>query len=240
MPNTLEQAKYELLLQARSILTELKSLGVDELYLPPAAETLPVCDEDQQPSAGECRAQTLPELQALDYCQGCPSVTMADQKVFGAGNPHAHVVFVGERPTGDDVASGVPFSGEGGKLLDRILYAMGLSRDDVYLCYLVKCAARHAGDTTEGEVATCESVLQRQLAAIRPQVVIALGTFPAQVLLKRQQEIGNMRGMWSNYHNIPLIATRHPDDLIRNPATKREVWDDIKQVLHQLKQGGLS
>lgn len=240
MPNTREQAKYELLLQARSILTELKSLGVDELYMPPEPETLPICEQDQQPRAGECRGETLAELQAVNYCQGCPSATMADQKLFGAGNPHAQVVFIGERPTGDDVAAGVPFSGEGGELLDRILYAMGLSRDEVYLCYLVKCAARPDEATRDAQLASCESVLQRQLAAIKPQVVVALGTVPAQVLLNRQQEIGNMRGMWSNYQNILLMATRDPEDLIRNPATKREVWDDMKQVLHRLRQGDLS
>ncbi|MBW2187580.1 MAG: uracil-DNA glycosylase [Deltaproteobacteria bacterium] len=240
MPNTLEQAKYELLLQARAILTELKSLGVDDIYLQPRAETLPICAADQQPSTGECRAETLAELQSFNQCQGCPSKVGADQKVFGEGNPHAQVVFVGERPTMNDISAGAPFSGEAGELLDKILLAMGLSRTEVYLCYLVKCASAQNSHATQAEVVACESLLQRQLAAIRPQIVVALGTLAAQVLLNKQQEMSHMRGTWSNYQNIPLIATFHPNDLIRNPVTKREVWDDMKQVQHRLKQDGLS
>lgn len=240
MPNTLEQAKYELLLQARAILTELKSLGVDDVYLQPMPETLPICEEDQQPSIGECRAETLDELRCFNPCQGCHSKVGADQKVFGEGNPHAQVVFVGERPTLNDVNAGAPFSGEEGELLDKILFAMGLSRAEVYLCYLVKCTSAQNNHVTPDEVAACEMVLQRQLAAIRPQIVVALGSLPAQVLLNKQQEMSHLRGTWSNYQNIPLIATFHPNDLIRNPVSKREVWDDMKQVLHRLKQDGLS
>jgi DNA polymerase len=240
MPNTLEQAKYELLLQARSILTELKSLGVDDVYLQPAPEALPLCAEGEQPCTGECRAETLDELQSFNQCQGCPSATGDQQKVFGEGNPHAQVVFVGERPTMNDVNAGAPFSGEAGQLLDKILFAMDLSRSDVYLCSLVKCASVQNSPAMQDEVAACEPVLKRQLATIRPQIVVALGTLPAQILLNKQQEMSHMRGTWSNYQNIPLIATFHPNDLIRNPVTKREVWDDMKQVQHRLKQDGLS
>jgi len=240
MPNTLEQAKYELLLQARSILTELKSLGVDELYLQPATETLPICEEDEQPRAGECRSETLEELCNGNFCQGCPCAATAGVKVFGQGNPHARVVFVGERPTAADATEAIPFSGDTGQLLDRILFAMGLSRADVYLSYLVKCAKKDNGPTTQDELNACHSILQRQLTAIKPQVVVALGTRTAQVLLNKEQDMGHMRGMWSNYQNIPIIATFHPTDLIRNPVNKREVWDDMKQVQHRLRQGELS
>jgi len=148
----------------------------------------------------------------------------AQQQVFGEGNPHAQVVFVGERPTMNDVNA----------------VAMGLSRAEVYLCYLVKCTSAQNNHVTVDEVAACESLLQRQFAAIRPQIVVALGSLPAQVLLNKQQEMSHLRGTWSNYQNIPLIATFHPSDLIRNPVSKREVWDDMKQVRHRLKQDGLS
>ncbi|MBW2187067.1 MAG: uracil-DNA glycosylase, partial [Deltaproteobacteria bacterium] len=136
--------------------------------------TLPLCAEGEQPCTGECRAETLDELQSFNQCQGCPSATGAQQKVFGEGNPHAQVVFVGERPTMNDVNAGAPFSGEAGQLLDRILFAMGLSRTEVYLCYLLKCASAQNSHATQDEVAACESLLQRQLAAIRPQIVVAL------------------------------------------------------------------
>ncbi len=140
----------------------------------------------------------------------------------------------------NDVNAGAPFSGEAGQLLDKILFAMDLSRSDVYLCSLVKCASVQNSPAMQDEVAACEPVLKRQLATIRPQIVVALGTLPAQILLNKQQEMSHMRGTWSNYQNIPLIATFHPNDLIRNPVTKREVWDDMKQVQHRLKQDGLS
>lgn len=239
MPNTLEQAKYELLLQARAILTELKSLGVDEVYLQPRSETLPICAADQLPGSGECRVETLDELRNVDCCQSCHAKCGADHRVFGEGNPHAQLVFVGERPTMADVAAGAPFTGDGGKLLDKILFAMGLSRSEVYLCYLVKCASEQNNQPTQDEVAACEPLLQRQLATIRPQIIVAVGTFAAQVLLNKQQEMSHLRGSWSKYQDMPLMATFHPNDLIRKPVTKRELWDDMKQVQQRLKEGGL-
>ena len=237
MPNNIEQAKYELLLQARSILTELKSLGVEEIYPSPAIEMLPVCSGENDPLTGQCRPETLDEIRAdLGECQRCPLASGRNALVFGEGNPHARVVFVGEGPGREEDNSGVPFVGEAGRLLDKILFAMGLCREDVYICNVIKCRPPQNRNPVAQEICACEPFLQRQLAAIRPRLIIAMGKFAAQTLLQQQTAIGKLRGHWHSYQNIPLMPTFHPAYLLRSPAAKREVWEDMKHVMRRLKQ----
>lgn len=237
MPNNIEQAKYELLLQARSILTELKSLGVDEIYPLPTPEMLPVCTDEDDPTLGQCRLETLEEIRVdLGECQRCPLAAGRTTLVFGEGNPHARVVFVGEGPGREEDNSGVPFVGEAGRLWERILFAMGLRREDVYVCNVIKCRPPQNRNPLAQEISACEPFLQRQLAAIRPQLIIAMGKFAAQTLLQQQTPISKLRGHWHSYQNIPLMPTFHPAYLLRSPAAKREVWEDMKQVMRRLKQ----
>lgn len=234
-----EQAKYELLLQTRSILTGLHDMGVEEIYVPPAPaeQQLPPCQVDGEPHSGECRAQTLEEIRDdLGDCQRCRLAAMRNNIVFGAGHPHARLVFVGEGPGRDEDLQGHPFVGEAGKLLERILFAMGLSREQVYICNVIKCRPPQNRNPSTEEISACEPFLQRQLAAIRPQVIVALGKFAAQTLLQQQVAISKLRGTWHSYQNIPLMPTFHPAYLLRNPAGKREVWEDMKQVLRRLQQ----
>ncbi len=236
MPENIDQAKYTLLQQAHAILTELHGLGVDDIYVPPLAE-LPRCAFGVAPDSGNCRGETLAEIATdLGDCRRCQLAATRKNIVFGAGNAHARVVFVSEGPGRDEDEQGIPFVGQAGKLLERMLFAMGLSRDEVYICNVIKCRPPQNRNPGVAEITACEPFLQRQLAAIKPQLIVALGKFAAQTLLQQQVAISKLRGNWYSYHSIPVMPTFHPAYLLRNPAGKREVWEDMKQVLWRLKQ----
>ena len=143
-------------------------------------------------------------------------------------------MLVGEAPGREEDEKGYPFVGEAGRLLDKILFAMKLSRQDVYICNVIKCRPPKNRDPQPAEIAACEPFLQQQLAAIKPQIILALGRFAAQTLLQTNTPIGRLRGHWHEYQGVPLMPTYHPAYLLRNPAGKREVWEDMKQVLHRL------
>jgi DNA polymerase len=159
--------------------------------------------------------------------------------VFGVGNPKARLVLVGEAPGREEDEKGEPFVGEAGRLLDRILFAMGLSRDEVYICNVLKCRPPNNRDPEPDEVAMCEPFLIRQLAAIRPQMIVALGRFAIQTLLQSKAPISKLRGTWQQYQGIPLMPTYHPAYLLRNPNGKREVWADMKLVVERLRESEL-
>ncbi|KIH77178.1 DNA polymerase [Geoalkalibacter ferrihydriticus DSM 17813] len=171
----------------------------------------------------------------LDGCRRCPLCKGRSNLVFGVGNPHARVVFVGEAPGREEDEKGEPFVGEAGRLLDRILFAMGLHRNDVYICNVIKCRPPQNRDPHPEEIAACEPYLRRQLAAIAPQVIVALGRFAVQTLVRDQSALGRLRGRWHEYEGIALMPTYHPAYLLRNPAGKREVWEDMKLVLKRLR-----
>jgi DNA polymerase len=190
-------------------------------------------------SASSCRRESLEEIRAdLGDCRRCPLCEKRNRIVFGTGNPRAGLVFVGEAPGREEDQQGDPFVGEAGRLLDRILFAMGLERRDVYICNVIKCRPPGNRDPLPEEVAACEPFLKRQLAAIRPRFIVTLGRFAAQTLLNDQAPISRLRGHWRSYEGIPLMPTFHPAFLLRNPASKREVWEDMKQVLAKLREEG--
>lgn len=240
MPERFEQAMHEMLAQTRAVLSELKSLGVDEIYALPTTENLPLCREQAeavQIERCECREESLEEIrQDLGDCQRCKLAKGRNKIVFGSGNPHARVVFVGEGPGREEDEQGVPFVGEAGRLLERILFAMGLERDQVYICNVIKCRPPQNRNPGEDEICACEPFLKRQLATIKPQVIVALGKFAAQTLLQQQTPISHLRGSWSAYQEIPLMPTFHPAYLLRNPAGKRDVWEDMKSVMKRMAQ----
>jgi uracil-DNA glycosylase family 4 len=222
--------------QVRSLLEDFQRLGIVDLALPPEAEPLPVCLPGESGSDGTCRPETLEEIRAdLGDCRRCPLCKGRKNIVFGTGNPRARLVFVGEAPGREEDLQGEPFVGEAGKLLDRILFAMGLERQDVYICNVEKCRPPNNRDPLPEEIAACEPFLKRQLAAIRPDVIVTLGRFAAQTLLNSPLPISRLRGRWQSYQGIPLMPTYHPAFLLRNPAAKREVWEDMKQVLARLR-----
>jgi uracil-DNA glycosylase len=152
------------------------------------------------------------------------------QIVFGVGNPSADLMFVGEAPGHDEDVQGIPFVGRAGQLLTKIIEAIGLSRDDVYIANVIKCRPPENRNPEQDEVETCEPFLFQQIDIIKPKVIVALGTFAARALLRTLDPISRLRGRVYEYRGAKLIPTFHPAYLLRNPASKREVWEDMKRV----------
>ena len=153
------------------------------------------------------------------------------QIVFGVGNPSADIMFVGEAPGADEDTQGIPFVGRAGQLLTKMIEAMGLRRDDVYIANVLKCRPPGNRDPEPDEIASCEPFLFQQIASVQPKVILALGAFAARTLLKTQDPISRLRGRVYDYRGAQLIPTFHPSFLLRSPGYKREAWDDLKKAL---------
>ena len=184
----------------------------------------------------ELVTETLDDVRAdLGDCRRCKLAGGRTNLVFGVGNPQARLVFVGEGPGADEDAKGEPFVGRAGQLLTEIITkGMKLRREDVYICNVVKCRPPGNRNPEPDEVAACEPFLVRQLRAIRPEVIVALGKFAAQTLLRSKTPITQLRGRWFDYQGIMLMPTFHPAYLLRNPGDKRLVWEDIQKVMRVL------
>ncbi|MHB8769606.1 MAG: uracil-DNA glycosylase [Syntrophales bacterium] len=182
--------------------------------------------------------ETLAEVrEALGDCRRCPLHRTRQQLVFGEGDPEAELAFVGEAPGADEDAQGRPFVGAAGQLLTKIIEAMKLRREDVYICNILKCRPPGNRNPQPEEIATCEPFLIRQLQAIRPRVICALGTFAAHTLLKSEAPISVLRGRFHSYQGIPVMPTYHPAYLLRNPGGKKQVWEDVQMVMQALRAG---
>jgi DNA polymerase len=164
-------------------------------------------------------------------CTRCKLHTLGrTQIVFGVGNPDADLMFVGEAPGRDEDLQGFPFVGRAGQLLTKIIEAIALKREDVYIANVIKCRPPENRNPEPDEVATCEPFLFRQIDIIKPKVIVALGKFGAQTLLRTLDPISRLRGRVFDYRGAKLIPTFHPAYLLRNPSSKREVWEDMKLV----------
>jgi DNA polymerase len=237
MPKELKSELCEVIGQARAVLEDLDRVGLGEVYPGDVGETLPACSLDPSDSPAACRSSSLEEVQVeLGDCHRCELSRERNSIVFGVGHPDADLVLVGEGPGREEDKKGEPFVGEAGRLLDRILLAMGLQRSEVYICNVVKCRPPGNRDPKPEEISACEPFLQKQLASIRPKVIIALGKFAAQTLLDSTTPISRLRGHWAEYHGIALMPTYHPAYLLRNPLGKREVWEDVKLVMKKLRE----
>ncbi len=234
MPDQLANEIRATLAAARSQFEYLADLGFEEQQVAAPART-----ETHNPQAVTPGMETLDDvMNDLGDCRRCGLAASRTKLVYGVGNPNARLVLVGEAPGREEDLQGQPFVGEAGKLLDKILQAMGMHRDEVYICNVLKCRPPNNRDPQPEEVATCEAFLVRQLAAIRPQVIIGLGRFAVHSLLKTNVPISRLRGEWQSYQGIALMPTYHPAYLLRNPEGKRDVWDDMKQVLRRLQTDG--
>jgi DNA polymerase len=166
-----------------------------------------------------------------DDCSRCKLHTLGrSQIVFGVGNPDADLMFVGEAPGSDEDRQGIPFVGRAGQLLTKIIEAIELSRDDVYIANVIKCRPPQNRNPEPDEVETCEPFLFQQIDVIKPKVVVTLGTFATRALLRTLDPISRLRGQVFEYRGAKLIPTFHPAFLLRNPGAKREVWEDMKLV----------
>jgi uracil-DNA glycosylase family 4 len=170
----------------------------------------------------------------LGECTRCRLHKQRNKIVFGAGNPRAELVFVGEGPGHDEDVQGMPFVGRAGKLLTQMIEAMGLTREQVYICNVVKCRPPENRKPEDDEVATCSPYLFRQLDVIAPKAVVCLGATAAQSLLKIKDSISRYRGQWFDYRNTKLLVTYHPAYLLRNPNAKGDVWKDLQKVMAHL------
>ena len=171
----------------------------------------------------------------LGDCQRCLLYRTRRHLVFGEGSPQAELVFVGEAPGADEDAQGRPFVGRAGQLLTKIIGAMGLRREEVYICNILKCRPPGNRNPQPDEIAACEPFLIQQLRVIRPKVICALGTFAAHTLLKSEAPISVLRGRFHSYQGIPLMPTYHPAYLLRNPGAKKQVWEDVQMVMQALR-----
>src|SRR5262245_58179158 len=240
----------ELAAALRDYVAHQRELGV--LGFPPAAPraaappALPVAQRVEATTAslftatGLGATASLEELRAfIGDCRRCKLAPHRTKLVFGVGNPRARLVFVGEGPGADEDQQGEPFVGRAGQLLTEIITkGMRLRREDVYICNVIKCRPPGNRNPEPDEVASCEPFLLRQLELIAPEVIVALGKFAAQTLLRSKVPITQLRGRWYDYHGIRLMPTFHPAYLLRNPGDKRLVWEDIQQVMQALGIGG--
>jgi DNA polymerase len=198
---------------------------------PEAPKPAPVVVSTPLPELGV----PLPQLSAIvSECRRCGLCAERTQTVFGVGNPDADLMFIGEGPGADEDRQGEPFVGEAGKLLTKIINAgMGLRREDVYIANVVKCRPPNNRNPHEDEAAACMPYLQRQIELVAPKVIILLGAVPLRYVLG-QRGITRLRGNWLDYNGIPVMPTFHPSYLLRVPAAKREVWQDVQQVMGRL------
>lgn len=170
-------------------------------------------------------------LSEIGDCTRCKLHRGRTKIVFGDGNPKADLVFVGEGPGRDEDIQGLPFVGRAGKLLTQMIEAMGLQRQDVYICNVVKCRPPENRTPERDEVETCSPFLLRQLDTISPKVIVCLGSVAAQTLLETNRGISHFRGEWLDFRGRKLMATYHPAYLLRNPNAKGEVWKDLQKVM---------
>jgi DNA polymerase len=187
------------------------------------------------PSLG---ARNLEELRAaIGDCRRCKLCSGRTHLVFGVGNPRANLMFVGEGPGRDEDLQGEPFVGRAGQLLtDIITKGIGLKREDVYIANVVKCRPPDNRNPEPDEVGACEPFLKKQIELISPEIIVALGKFAVQTLLQTKMPITKLRGNWHTYQGIKLMPTFHPAYLLRNPADKKLVWEDIKKVIKEMRR----
>ncbi len=187
---------------------------------------------DELPAAQE----SLETIRAdLGDCRRCKLAPLRSNIVFGSGNPQAELMFVGEAPGADEDAQGLPFVGRAGQLLTKIIEAIQMKREDVYICNILKCRPPENRNPESDEIASCEPFLFRQIASVKPKVICALGTFGAQTLLRTKEPISRLRGQFIDYRGAKLMATFHPAYLLRNPNEKRKVWEDVQKIRDYLR-----
>jgi uracil-DNA glycosylase family 4 len=215
--------------------TEGSSLFGDETQLAPVVNQ----PSSQAPASSLTPQQKSQELHVLaecvSKCTRCAGLAATrTQTVFGVGNTSPELCFIGEAPGADEDAQGEPFVGAAGQLLNRIITACGMKREDVYICNILKC--RPPGNRTPSpeEAANCREHLDRQLELIRPKFICALGACAAQNLLNTTLSIGKLRGRFIEYRGIPVLCTYHPAYLLRSPDKKREVWEDMKKLMERM------
>jgi len=236
-----------------AMLKRLDKKGVRSVYLdgveipngaalaPPAQVIAPVpaVSVAAKAPASAASPETVARLAELantvSVCTRCALHATRKQTVFGVGNPHAKLMFIGEAPGADEDAKGEPFVGRAGQLLNKIIAAMGMTREEVYIGNILKCRPPQNRDPLPSEVECCEEYLRAQIALIKPKYICALGRIAAHWLLKTEAPLGTLRSEMHSYEGIPVVVTYHPAALLRNPAFKAPCWEDMKKLMALLK-----
>jgi uracil-DNA glycosylase len=207
-----------------------EELGIDGVRLESVWRTRREPSEPIEPTEPMFALRVIRDELGAD-CSRCKLHTLGrTQVVFGVGNPNADLMFVGEAPGADEDIQGEPFVGRAGQLLTKIIEAIGLRREDVYIANVIKCRPPGNRNPEPDEVEQCQPFLFRQIDTVKPKVIVALGKFAAQCLLRTNDPITRIRGREFKYRDAILIPTYHPAYLLRTPSAKREVWEDMKRV----------
>jgi len=222
----------ELVNAIRSQLLWWRSFGLKDVAIPAGGPARQVQQAD-----AISKSASLEAIRAeLGDCRRCRLHTGRQQIVFGTGNPKAKLVFVGEAPGEEEDLQGRPFVGKAGQLLTKMIQAMGLTREEVYITNIIKCRPPQNRNPLPDEIAECRPFLDAQLNLLRPKVICALGSFAAQTLLRTQDKISQLRGRFHDCDGIPVMPTYHPAYLLRNPLDKRLAWNDMLKIMDELKQ----
>lgn len=205
---------------------ELELFG-GPLYMPESQDNTPYTESVEEDWSSMDLAQFKTNI---EMCQKCDLGATRTHFVFGVGNPNADLMFVGEAPGEQEDLQGVPFVGRAGKLLDDILKAINLTREDIYIANVLKCRPPNNRDPQKHEIELCEPYLLKQIELIQPKLLVALGRISATTLLRRNDSLTAMRGQIFDYHGTDMVVTYHPAALLRNPNWKRPAWDDFQKI----------
>ena len=234
------EALGEVLEEAKRHLLWLRDAGFREVVARPRIApppTAPAAVETGAHTLGEkgCGSEPLLAIRReLGDCTRCKLAGGRTHLVFGVGNPTAELMFVGEGPGAEEDQQGEPFVGRAGQLLTKMIEAMGFRRDEVYIANVVKCRPPENRNPEPDEIEPCEPFLRAQIVAIGPRIIVALGKFAAQTLLRDQTPISRLRGGWREYEGVRLMPTFHPAYLLRSPGEKAKAWEDLKLVVREL------
>jgi uracil-DNA glycosylase family 4 len=213
---------------------QLRRRGIRSVYVPPESEAV---EQDQTVPGSSTGTSPLAALEeTVSRCIACPLHGSRTQTVFGVGSPRTKVMFIGEAPGRDEDLQGEPFVGRAGQLLNKILAAIELHREDVYITNVLKCRPPQNRDPQESEVRQCESYLKSQIALIQPRFICALGRIAAQWLLQTNAPLSTLRAGEYYYEGIRTLPTYHPAALLRNPNFKKAAWDDFKRLKAMLEE----
>lgn len=229
--------------QLEQYLQFMKDSGVQYLPLAEAEPSTDLATADENAISKKEGLSDINPVSALDDmrrefkdCTRCDLKSSRSAIVFGSGNADADLLFIGIAPSRDEEINGEPFIGAAGDLLTKIIEAIKLRRDDVYLSNLIKCCTPDGRNPTSEETSACKTILDRQILAIKPLVICTLGDIAAQALLDTGEPLSALRGRFHDYKGLPLMPTYHPSYILKNPNVKRDVWDDMKQIKKMLDE----
>ncbi len=214
--------------------SETRVENEDDHMTAPIEKTAQAAPETQDVSSPVEYKSLVTHNQAICDCQACPLGETRTKFVYGVGNPNADLMFIGEAPGADEDQQGEPFVGRAGKLLDKIIIAMGLTREQIYIANILKCRPPQNRDPQPAEMEKCFPYLKQQVRLVKPKVICALGRISAQALLDTNTPLGKLRDQWHEYEGVPLRVTYHPAALLRFQQYKRPTWEDMQEIMKRV------